>query len=152
MDQGVITGYTLRPQEQEELTKASERLAKWTLDQLHRVMDLLDMPRGTGDKSSKIQRIVDFLKKPAQLSTMDLAAKEAKKKEAKQRARTKKAATAKKAPSARKAPAKTKRKPEEGEEEDEEEEDEEEEGEEETTPPPKPAAKRQSQVPQGPSL
>lgn len=140
----------------DERTRFKERFAKWTVEQIHKLMDLLDMPRGTGDKAAKVQRVMEFLDKPTQLSTVDLAAKDAKKKEAAKRKRgAGKTTGAKKAGSAKKkAPAgkKTMKKEEEEEmeedvEEESEEESEEEESEEEAeTPPPKPARKRQAKV------
>lgn len=35
---------------QEELAKIEERLGKWTLPEVHRLMDLVDLPRGSGEK------------------------------------------------------------------------------------------------------
>lgn len=34
----------------QERGKHSEKLEKWKLDDIHKFMDLLDMPRGSGDK------------------------------------------------------------------------------------------------------
>ena len=41
---------------QEELAKVEERLGKWKLPDLHRLMDLVDLPRGSGDKASRPPR------------------------------------------------------------------------------------------------
>ncbi len=36
--------------EQDELGRIEERLGKWKLPDVHRAMDLVDLPRGSGDK------------------------------------------------------------------------------------------------------
>ena len=36
---------------QQERSKYSERLGKWKLDDINKFMDLLDVPRGSGDKA-----------------------------------------------------------------------------------------------------
>ena len=36
----------------QEREKYSEKLDKWKLDDIHKFMDLLDMPRGSGDKKA----------------------------------------------------------------------------------------------------
>jgi len=133
--------------EEEELQKDVDKLKKWVLADIHKLMELLDMQRGTGSKDEKAERTIQFLKAPEVLNSIDLAQKEADKKEkekkkrerlaaakekkrkqkAKEEAKKKKAAAAKK-----KSPSKKKKpEPEEEEEEGEEEEGEEEEGEEE---------------------
>lgn len=35
----------------QDRTKYSERLGKWKLDDINKFMDLLDVPRGSGDKA-----------------------------------------------------------------------------------------------------
>lgn len=150
---------------QAEQTKVKDRLSKQTLGQIHKLMELLDMPQGTGDKAAKIQRVVEFLEKPSPLSSVDLATKEAKKKEAAKRKRERGAAKkgggkkgaaqkgAAKGGSAKKGAAtkKAAKKEEEGDDEEEEDVEEVEESEDESeeeaeTPPPKPARKRQAKV------
>ena len=78
-------------------------MGKWKLELIHRLMDTLDMQRGSGDKTSKIDRVIAFLQKPEKQSEVDLASKEATKKEKEKRkreraaaAKVKGAATAKK--------------------------------------------------------
>lgn len=35
---------------QQDREKYSERLGRWSLEDIHKFMDLLDMPRGSGNK------------------------------------------------------------------------------------------------------
>lgn len=54
-----------------------ERLGKFKVDDLHKLLDMFDLPRGSGaegHKDAKVARIVDFLMEPKQLSDKDLAA------------------------------------------------------------------------------
>jgi len=79
-------------QEEKELGARRVSLSKWKLDLIHRLMDTLDLPRGSGDKSAKIDKLIDFLRKPHQASDVDLASKEADKKEKARRKREREAA------------------------------------------------------------
>lgn len=38
-----------------------ERLNKWKLPDLHRLMDLVDLPRGSGDKVSRCSHLVELI-------------------------------------------------------------------------------------------
>lgn len=78
--------------EEKEIEARKASLGKWKLDLINKLMDTLDIPRGSGDKGTKIDRVVDFLKKPEQKSEVDLAAKEAAKKEKVKRKRERAAA------------------------------------------------------------
>uniref|UniRef100_A0A061RQ95 Protein DEK n=1 Tax=Tetraselmis sp. GSL018 TaxID=582737 RepID=A0A061RQ95_9CHLO len=122
-----------------------EKLLKWKLDDVHKLMDALDMQRGAGTKEDKVKRVIDFLEEPKVLSNKDLQALEDKKKAAAKRKREREAqkkekqskkgktaaSKAKKASTPKKTPAKKAKKPEEEEEEDDDEDDMEEEQEEE---------------------
>lgn len=92
--------------EEKEIEARKASMSKWKLELIHRLMDALDLPRGAGDKSSKIDRIMEFLAKPNKLSDVDLAAKEAAKKE-KEKKKRERAAAKKEKESAkkRKSPA-----------------------------------------------
>ncbi|KAL6762019.1 hypothetical protein V8C86DRAFT_2527752 [Haematococcus lacustris] len=127
-------------EEEKNKDKIHDRLAKWSNNLLHAALDAFDMPRGSGEeakKESKVSRLMDFLTAPQQLSDKDIAAIEAKKKEAAKRKREKakqgKSSTA--ASGKKVTPAKTKKsKAAKEEEQDEDEEDEEMEEEEEEAP------------------
>ena len=73
-----------------EVEARAASLGKWTLPLLHRLMEALDLARGSGDKGDKVQRVMDFLAAPAKQSDVDLAAKEADKKD-KERAKRERA-------------------------------------------------------------
>ncbi|KAJ9530214.1 hypothetical protein QJQ45_023501 [Haematococcus lacustris] len=79
-------------EEEKNKDKIHDRLAKWSNNLLHAALDAFDMPRGSGEeakKESKVSRLMDFLTAPQQLSDKDIAAIEAKKKEAAKRKREK---------------------------------------------------------------
>lgn len=78
--------------EEKEIEARKASLGKWKLDLINKLMDTLDVPRGSGDKGTKIDRVVEFLGKPEQKSEVDLAAKEAAKKEKEKRKRERAAA------------------------------------------------------------
>lgn len=77
---------------EKEIEARKVSLGKWKLDLINRLMDTLDIPRGSGDKGTKIDLVVEFLEKPEQKSEVDLAAKEAAKKEKEKRKRERAAA------------------------------------------------------------
>ncbi|CAL5223040.1 g5495 [Coccomyxa viridis] len=76
-------------EDETERGKHSEKLEKWKLDDIHKFMDLLDMPRGSGDKKTKVSSVMDFLEKPEKLSDTDKAEKASKAKEKKAKAKEK---------------------------------------------------------------
>ncbi len=78
--------------EEKEIDARKVSLGKWKLDLINKLMDALDIPRGSGDKGTKIDRVVEFLEKPEQKSEVDLAGKEAAKKEKEKRKRERAAA------------------------------------------------------------
>lgn len=78
--------------EEKELEARRVSLGKWKLELIHRLMDTLDLPRGSGDKGAKIDRVMEFLATPSAQSDVDLAAKEAAKKEKAKRKREREAA------------------------------------------------------------
>lgn len=116
-DIGSFSGFVFEDKAERE--KAEERLSKWTVEHLHGVMDLLDIPRGAGDKSAKVSKVMDFLEKPKVMSDVDLAEREAKKK-AKKASKRKQEAKKKDAKPVKKAGRGKKTKEEEEEEESEE--------------------------------
>jgi protein DEK len=78
--------------EEKEIEARKVSLGKWKLDLINKLLDTLDIPRGSGDKGTKIDLVVEFLEKPEQRSEVDLAAKEAAKKEKEKRKRERAAA------------------------------------------------------------
>lgn len=91
--------------EEKEIEARKASLGKWKLDLINKLMDTLDIPRGSGDKGTKIDRVVEFLEKPEQKSEVDLAAKEAAKKEKEKRKRERAAAQKAKKEKAKKSKA-----------------------------------------------
>ncbi|PRW61174.1 DEK-like isoform X2 isoform B [Chlorella sorokiniana] len=81
-------------QQAKEVDARKASLGKWKLELLHKLMDVLDLQRGSGDKGAKIDRVLEFLQSPKALSDVDLAAKEADKK-AKEKAKRERAAAKK---------------------------------------------------------
>mmetsp|Transcript_31519 Transcript_31519/g.89480 ORF Transcript_31519/g.89480 Transcript_31519/m.89480 type:complete len:396 (+) Transcript_31519:133-1320(+) len=81
-----FSGFVYEDKELEQ-EKDLDKVMKWKLEEIHRVMDLLDMQRGTGSKEEKATRLLEFLEKPCALSDKDLAAKAEKKKAAAKRKR-----------------------------------------------------------------
>uniref|UniRef100_A0A1D2AEB6 DEK-C domain-containing protein n=1 Tax=Auxenochlorella protothecoides TaxID=3075 RepID=A0A1D2AEB6_AUXPR len=65
-----------------ELEARTGALGKHTLEVLHKLMDVLDVPRGTGSKSDKLAALLTFLEAPRQTRDSDLAAQAAKKRAA----------------------------------------------------------------------
>jgi hypothetical protein len=67
--------------ETEEKERASRMISmeRVNLGMIHDLMDLLDIKRGSGNKEDKMTLLCDFIMKPTQLSNVDLAAKNAKK-------------------------------------------------------------------------
>ena len=45
--------------------KDRERVGRLKNDIIHRIMDLMDVPRGSGGKEEKVARLVEFLAAPA---------------------------------------------------------------------------------------
>ncbi|KAK9859358.1 hypothetical protein WJX84_002597 [Apatococcus fuscideae] len=91
-----FSGFIADGDAEKQKEKDSERLGRWKVEHLNRLLDLLDLPRGSGPegtKDSKVDRLMDFLVAPKQVSDKDLAAKEASKKAAaaKKRERAQKA-------------------------------------------------------------
>ncbi len=91
--------------EEKEIEARKTSLGKWKLDLINKLMDTLDIPRGSGDKGTKIDCVVEFLEKPEQKSEVDLAAKEAAKKEKEKRKRERTAAQKAKKEKAKKSTA-----------------------------------------------
>ena len=79
-------------QEEKEIDARKASIGKWKVDIIHKLMEVLDLPRGSGDKQAKIDRVMEFLKYPSIQTDVDLAAKEAKKKEQIRRKREREAA------------------------------------------------------------
>lgn len=129
------------PEEGKE--KDVERVLKLKNDEIHRIMDTLDIPRGSGGKEDKAEKVIEFLQSPDVMRETNLAEKEDAKKAAAKRKReklvAKKAKKAKPAAKGKKATKKVVEESEEEEEEEQEEEEEVEEEEEEKAPPPKKA-------------
>ncbi|KAK9838132.1 hypothetical protein WJX81_003192 [Elliptochloris bilobata] len=138
-----FAGWTFAGGRTEELAKVEERLGKWKLPDLHQLMNLVDLPRGSGDKGAKVKALAEFLEAPKRLFDRDQASSDAKKKAKKGRAKANDGAAKKGAAPKKKGKV---QKEEEGvdEEEDEEEEEEEDEEAEEPAPAAKPAAKRKA--------
>ncbi|BDA50815.1 probable protein DEK [Coccomyxa sp. Obi] len=67
--------------------KVAEKLNKWKLEDIHRLMDMLDLARGSGSKEAKVNALMEFLEAPKVLKDVDLAEKAAK---AKEKAKSKK--------------------------------------------------------------
>lgn len=83
-----FNGLSFPEEEKErELEARKISLGKWKLELINRLMDLLDLQRGTGDKASNIDRIIEFLNVPSIQSTVDLAGKEVAKREKARRKR-----------------------------------------------------------------
>lgn len=104
--------------EEKEVEARKTALGKWKLDLIHRLMDTLDLQRGSGDKAAKIDKVIEFLQAPEKKSDVDLAAREAAKKE-KEKKKRERAAAAKAKESGdddeeKEAPKKPKRKSTEG--------------------------------------
>lgn len=78
-----FSGFVFGDTEEKEIESRRTGLNKWKLDLIHRLLDVLDIPRPTAgnDKAAKIEKILKFLKEPRALSSVDLASKEAEKKE-----------------------------------------------------------------------
>ncbi|GAB4813480.1 hypothetical protein N2152v2_000526 [Parachlorella kessleri] len=68
-------------EEEKELKYRRESLGKWKLDLIHKLLDVLDLPRGQGEKAGKVDKVLEFLQEPKPLSEVNLADKEAKKRE-----------------------------------------------------------------------
>ncbi|KAL4438465.1 hypothetical protein ABPG77_000113 [Micractinium sp. CCAP 211/92] len=81
-------------QQDKEMESRRASLGKWKLELVHKLMDTLDLPRGSGDKAAKVERVLEFLTEPKATSDVDLAAKEAEKK-AKDKAKKERAAAKK---------------------------------------------------------
>jgi hypothetical protein len=78
-----FSGFVFGDTEEKEIESRKTGLNKWKLDLIHRLLDVLDIPRPSAgnDKAAKIEKILEFLKEPRALSSVDLASKEADKKE-----------------------------------------------------------------------
>ncbi|KAK9804710.1 hypothetical protein WJX72_001206 [[Myrmecia] bisecta] len=81
-----FSGFTWGDEDKEkERASLEERLGRWKVEHLNRLLDLLDVVRGSGEegaKEKKLARLVQFLQAPEVTSTTDLAAREAKRKKA----------------------------------------------------------------------
>ena len=80
--------------EEKEIESRMTSMGKMTVAIIHEMMDLLDIKRGNGDKMSKMELLMSFLKQPKRLSDVDLAAKDAGKKLKAKRQRERKAKAA----------------------------------------------------------
>ena len=80
--------------EDKEIESRMTSMGKMTVAIIHEMMDLLDIKRGSGDKMSKMELLMSFLKQPKRLSDVDLAAKDADKKLKAKRQRERKAKAA----------------------------------------------------------
>jgi protein DEK len=78
-----FSGFVFADTEEKEMESRKTGLNKWKLDLIHRLLDVLDIPRPSAgnDKAAKIETILEFLKEPRALSSIDLAFKEADKKQ-----------------------------------------------------------------------
>jgi protein DEK len=56
-------------------------MRKLKLDIIHRLLDILNIPRGSGDKEAKIDLLIAFLLHPKKMSEVDLAEREAAKRQ-----------------------------------------------------------------------
>lgn len=55
--------------------KYNEKLARWQTNALTELLDVFDLPRPSeGNKEHKIDRVIEFLENPQQMSDKDLAA------------------------------------------------------------------------------
>jgi len=52
-------------------------MRKLKLETIHHLLDMLNIPRGTGDKEAKIDSLVAFLSHPRKMSEVDLAERDA---------------------------------------------------------------------------
>eukprot|EP00884_Botryococcus_braunii_P019523 jgi/Botrbrau1/6254/Bobra.0129s0007.2 len=66
--------------EDAEKTKDLQRISNLKIEKIHQLMDVLDVPRGKGDKESKVLSLWEYLEEPKVLSNVDKAKKAAKKK------------------------------------------------------------------------
>ena len=66
-----------------EVEKDVKKLEGYKVDELNRLMDVLDIPRGDAKKEGKIARIMDFLKDPKVMSQKNKAEKKTKTKKRK---------------------------------------------------------------------
>ena len=73
--------------EEKEIQSRRGSAQRMTLDQLNKVMTVLDLPKGKQDKQQKIDSIISFLRQPEKVSDVDLASRESEKKRKKQRRR-----------------------------------------------------------------
>lgn len=79
-------------QKEKEMEARISSLGKWKLVTIHKLMDALDVPRGSGDKDAKIKKLMEFLEVPKKLTDVDLAEKDAAKKELAKKKREREAA------------------------------------------------------------
>lgn len=70
-----------------EINSRMISMGKMKLDLIHAMLDALDIKRGSGDKQTKMNLLISFLKEPKQLSDVDLEQKDAAKKEGAKRKR-----------------------------------------------------------------
>ncbi|CAL8462721.1 g2254 [Coccomyxa elongata] len=84
-----FSGFVYDGSAEEGHAKVAEKLNKWKLEDIHRLMDMLDLARGGGSKESKVNALVEFLEAPKVLKDVDLAEKASKAK-AKEKAKSKK--------------------------------------------------------------
>lgn len=91
-DISAFSGFTFADDQQEaEAEKAKSLMSRFKNDHMLRLLDLLDIPRtDLKDKETRIEKVLEFLKAPSQLSDKDLAAKEGEKKAAAARKRQRK--------------------------------------------------------------
>lgn len=66
--------------EDAEKAKDLQRISNLKIEKIHQLMDVLDVPRGKGDKESKVNILWEYLEEPKVLSHVDKAKKAAKKK------------------------------------------------------------------------
>lgn len=60
-----------------EIAARKTIIRKLKLDMIHRILDMLNIPRGSSDKEAKIDSLVAFLFHPKKMSEVDLAEREA---------------------------------------------------------------------------
>lgn len=79
------------PDESNESEIAARKaiMRKLKLDIIHRLLDMLNIPRGAGDKEAKIDLLIAFLLHPKKMSEVDLAEREAAKRQKLKRKREK---------------------------------------------------------------
>lgn len=85
-----FNGFWFDSQSEKEVETRKARLLKVKLENVNKLMDVLDLPRGKGDKAAKVDAILSFLMEPKVMSEVNLAVKDAAKKEKAKRRRERK--------------------------------------------------------------